>query len=246
MRFKKCCHMKKWVLFSFLSAGILALLGAPDIGRAFHKLWLASQTLGKPKQANAFRDLHTWLPDRGLRGLYGNLRGHLSYQDLEKLIEIKIFLKGPHTDGKLNLTSNQFGHYNPAFPRWLKQNAIPGRSNPKLRALYQPIYDLSFRRMARTYYLAHRHLHSDPMRLKKIHNDYIGRVKNEEATGQFLGDAFRAFADQMENNGYDWYEANTAPGFWLRRSIDGTDNEFHAGLVALLETHDAAFLKQHR
>jgi hypothetical protein len=41
----------------------------------------------------------------------------------------------------------------------------------------------------------------------------------------------------------DSYFANTAVGFWIRRQIDGTAPDFFAGLKKLLETYDAAFLK---
>jgi hypothetical protein len=37
--------------------------------------------------------------------------------------------------------------------------------------------------------------------------------------------------------------ACTAPGFWIRRQADGTAPDFFAGLKKLLETYDAAFLK---
>jgi hypothetical protein len=41
----------------------------------------------------------------------------------------------------------------------------------------------------------------------------------------------------------DQYFASTAVGFWIRREIDGTAPDFFAGLKKLLETYDAAFLK---
>jgi hypothetical protein len=37
--------------------------------------------------------------------------------------------------------------------------------------------------------------------------------------------------------------AFAAPGFWIRRQIDGTAPDFFAGLKKLLDTYDADFLK---
>ena len=39
-----------------------------------------------------------------------------------------------------------------------------------------------------------------------------------------------------------WYLANVSCGFWTRRSIDGTDQEFESILIKLLKTYDAQWL----
>ena len=44
----------------------------------------------------------------------------------------------------------------------------------------------------------------------------------------------------LERN-MDWYEAYTAPGFWIRRSIDGTDQQFFAMLTQVIDSFDATW-----
>jgi hypothetical protein len=41
----------------------------------------------------------------------------------------------------------------------------------------------------------------------------------------------------------DWYVGNVALGFWVRRNLDGSAKEYQSLLLALLQTHDAKWLK---
>jgi len=53
-----------------------------------------------------------------------------------------------------------------------------------------------------------------------------------------LQERFRDYAEAAEKSAAqsDIYEAFTAPSFWLRRHIDGTDDEFVA-LLEMVVTH---------
>ena len=122
-------------------------------------LWRALPKLAKDTPDAAYRALHTWLPNRGLRGLYAKAQFALNLAQLQKLSGHKIFGSGPHQNGKLNLKSaNDFGYYNPAFIKWLATNGIPGGKNPKLRKELQPVYDKYLRRTARGFFVAHQNL----------------------------------------------------------------------------------------
>jgi hypothetical protein len=68
----------------------------------------------------------------------------------------------------------------------------------------------------------------------------------EKDAGEFLQESFRPDTDHLEKAGHDWYEVNVAHGFWVRRTIDGTADEFHTLLTALLTTHDSKWLKAQR
>jgi hypothetical protein len=50
----------------------------------------------------------------------------------------------------------------------------------------------------------------------------------------------------MDKAGHDWFEINVALGFWVRRELDASSKDAHALLFALLQTHDAAWLKQQK
>jgi hypothetical protein len=66
-----------------------------------------------------------------------------------------------------------------------------------------------------------------------------GRIKGPS---YYLQESFRDFAEALEKDGYDVYEAFTCPGFWIRRSIDGTADEFYEVLKLTLQTFDPAFI----
>mgnify|MGYP001341271986 CR=1 FL=1 len=210
-------------------------------------LWRALPQLARDTPQKAYQDLGTWLPNRGLRGLYAKAQFAMNLAQLQKLSGHRIFGVGPHQNGKLNLKSaNEFGHYNPAFIKWVTANGIPGGKNPKLRMELQPVYDKHLRRTARGFFVAHQNLMSQPARLKRVQARYLDLLDAEKDAGDFLQESFRPDTDRLEKAGHDWYEVNVAHGFWVRRNIDGTADEFHALLTTLLRTHDADWLKAPR
>ena len=210
-------------------------------------LWRALPKLAKDTPDVAYRALHTWLPNRGLRGLYAKAQFALNLAQLQKLSGQKIFGSGPHQNGKLNLKSaNDFGHYNPAFIKWITANGIPGQTNPKLRKELQPVYDKYLRRIARGFFVAHQNLKAQPRRLQQVQAQYLELLDAQKDAGEFLQESFRPDTDHLEKAGHDWYEVNVAHGFWVRRTIDGSADEFHTLLTALLTTHDSKWLKAQR
>ncbi len=219
------------------------LTGVPEVlRRTFAKL----PELAKSTPQREYRALHTWLPERGLRGLYAKVRKDAGLAALENLSGGKVFLKGPHQKGKLNLKAkSDFGRYNPAFVRWLATHGIPGRQDPILRHLLQPVYDKHLRRTARGFYVAHQNLKTQPRRMKQVQARYLELLEAKKDAGEFLQETFRADTDRYEKSGHDWYEVNVAHGFWVRRSIDGTIDEFHIVLNRLPETYDSNFLEDY-
>ncbi len=210
-------------------------------------LWRALPQLARDTPRKAYQDLGTWLPNRGLRGLYAKAQFAMNLAQLQKLSGHRIFGVGPHQNGKLNLKSaNEFGHYNPAFIKWVTANGIPGGKNPKLRMELQPVYDKHLRRTARGFFVAHQNLMAQPARLKRVQARYLDLLDAENNAGDFLQESFRPDTVRLEKAGHDWYEVNVAHGFWVRRNIDGTADEFHALLTTLLRTHDADWLKAPR
>ena len=233
----------RWMLLIIFS--ITGIAAEPP--KQILTLWRTLPKLAKDTPDAAYRGLHTWLPNRGLRGLYAKAQFALNLAQLQKISGHKIFGTGPHANGKLNLKSpDDFGHYNPAFLKWLTAHGIPGRTDAKLRKELQPVYDKFLRRTARGFFAAHQGVMANPRRLKKIQTEYLERLDGRKDAGDFLQESFRLDTDHLEKSGHDWYEANVAHGFWVRRTIDGTDDECHALLAALLQTHDAKWLKQQR
>ena len=75
-----------------------SLTGAPDVLR---KTFAMLPELAKSTPDREYRALNTWLPERGLRGLYAKVRKKAGLTVLEKLSGVKVYLKGPHQKGKL-------------------------------------------------------------------------------------------------------------------------------------------------
>ena len=210
------------------------------------ELWRTLPKLAKTTPDKAYNQLNTWLPDLGLRGLYAKTQFALNLAQLEQVSGHKIFLAGPHKYGKLNLNvRSNFGHYNPKFLQWCKTNGIPGLKDAKLRQELQPVYEKYLRSRARSFYAAHKNLQANPKHMKSAlekYNDLMAAEKPAFAMQEF----FRADSDRMAKTGLDWYETNVAHVFWLRRNLDGSTKACHSLLFALLQTHDAKWLKQNQ
>lgn len=148
----------------------------------------------------------------------------------------------------MNYESRDFGYYNPAFLNKLKAQL----SNLYAKKIFvdqvQPFYDRELKQYLRTFYLAYSHGANNT----QIKEGYLAAIEQAPA-GQtdfldepsyFLQESFREFAESAEQDGYDVYEAFVCPGFWVRRSIDGTADEFYQLLRITLNTFDSEFLNQ--
>ena len=226
---------------------ILVILELPLLAESpkqIVELWRTLPKLAKTTPDQAYKKLNTWLPELGLRGLYAKTQFALNLVQLEKVSGHKIFLAGPHKGGLLNLNVwSDFGHYNPEFLKWCKANGIPGLKDTKLRKELQPVYEKFLQSRARSFYAAHKNLHANPKRMQRAldkYNDLMAAEKPAFAMQEF----FRPDADRMEKAGLDWFETNVAHVFWLRRTLDGSTKDCHSLLIALLQTHDAKWLKE--
>jgi hypothetical protein len=220
-------------------------LSHPSLAFLVKKTWLNLPTLyAVPKECT--QEL-TWLTNQGLRGLYCHLKPQLSYSRLQGKLAFPIFIKGPHSHVGLNLNSRySFGFYNKEFVQWLADNAIVGVDNPRLQTRLQPLYQRYLQYQARTFYLAYQYKLDNPKLFKRIKHDYLQHLQQQTLPSLYLQEQFRQFSEDMEKQHYSFYEANTAAGFWLRRSIDKTDDLFFTALQTLLTTYDAEFVFQHR
>ena len=63
----------------------------------------------------------------------------------------------------------------------------------------------------------------------------------DRAPGDYLQSAFRNFAGKFSGDNAE-YVAIVEPGFWVRRSIDGTEDEFYQLLKLVMSTFDPQFL----
>ena len=81
--------------------------------------------------------------------------------------------------------------------------------------------------MALTYKDAYLYVNEKPKRLKAMGGTYLQQLQQKGGTTEgSMQEIFRAYADSQDGDS-DWYEAVTAPAFWVRRSLDGTDKQIY-------------------
>ncbi|WP_298517194.1 hypothetical protein [uncultured Kordia sp.] len=190
----------------------------------------------------------TYIPESGVRGRYALYDQFFSISALETIVGERVFLKSPHTDTPNYKSKTTFGYYNPLFIKKLEGNLRFVFENESFVKSMQAHYDKELKQYLRTYYLSYKVAAnneeimagylaaiSDP----KKHEYMDGRIKGPSF---YLQETFRDFANSLEKDGYDVYEAFTCPGFWVRRSIDGTADEFYALLNLTLQTFDPTFI----
>lgn len=99
-----------------------------------------------------------------------------------------------------------------------------------------------------------------PMELETAKAKYLQNIQTKvlpaEQVGFALGEDFRWLADSLatrhegEYEGQDaelyWYVALTSGGFWVRRTIDGTEAQFFELLTQVLERYDASWLRENQ
>ena len=226
----------------------------------------AFTALGDRAEETCDAPFTTWFADFGVRGLACAAVQVVAPTSFLARAPVAPFRSGPHIASldtvRLDLSSpRNFGHYDPAFVRWLVAHAIP--DDGPARTLTQPVYDRRVRRLARIYWLTYADLDAqgfpESIAVGPL-AEYAaflegGSAQDSEFYGSGEGFSVFAFTELSEallprvgiDFANDWtakYEANTAYGFWLRRRIDGTLNLWHNGLRQLLQTYDSAWLAE--
>lgn len=169
----------------------------------------------------------TWL-DVGLRAKYAVAKKYATIEMLEAAAGMPIFNRGPH-GATLDFNSNYtFGYYNPEFLAAIKEQLQIALENPAFKLVAQRAFNQHVAKMAETYRNAYLHQVAHPDEMRDIRVQYLESMAQPNGTTEgSLQEMYRGYADTAaKEKGADWYEAVTAPSFWIRRSIDGTDGQF--------------------
>jgi hypothetical protein len=238
-------------------------------------------TVTKKQQPGDF-DCHTFL-DSGFRYLYCSIRSVISFDKVQAISGLHIFLPGgPHDNRELNFNdTSRFGHYNPEFLDWVENRIVPDRTDAWFKGVTQLVYDAQIGPLARALYHSHEILFAPPERYQAFKNryqavkhDYLGKLARRETNesrfdgdpvafaeikgryqkriadkssdvGAALGDDVTWLSDFLATDkGDDWYLANTAGGFWVRRSIDGSEPQIFRLVTKLLQTFEPKVVSQ--
>lgn len=182
----------------------------------------------------------TWL-DVGFRAKYAMARNYASLDKLEDVFNTPIFISGPHGKNMNFNSKTSFGHYNPAFITKLTESVQTVLRNPVFHMPAKQAYHQYFEPMALTYKNSYIRIQSNPKRLnqlkinylKKIikaggtHNTCLNELLIEQAKSNVYSKPLKLKDRIVENPRADVYEESTAPSFWVRRSLDGTDKQLY-------------------
>ncbi len=190
----------------------------------------------------------TGIPESGIRGRYALYKKYFSISIIEKVVGESIYLKGPHSDRLDYDSQTSFGHYNPLFVKKLGDNLMFLFKNETFVKNMQAHYNQKLKQYLRVYYLSYKVAANNKEIMDGYKDAIVNAKKYEYMDGRikgpsfYLQESFRDFAESLEKDGYDVYEGFTCPGFWIRRSIDGTADEFYEVLKLTLQTFDSAFI----
>lgn len=202
------------------------------------------------QQENVRCDVFDYFPRGGMRSFYCHLRPLLAYKTARELSGVPVFLRGPHSEEQLNLSSADFGRYNPAFVRWLGTVAAGIADNPRLVLATRSVYRKNVRFLARNLMGTYLKLKKHPRYLnkeiksKKWATDYERYfffmnpryIENQDRSGSFF---WRSGGD---GDSFDGNVVKTCVAFWIRRTVDGTAGQFHAALKRLMCAYDRALV----
>lgn len=181
----------------------------------------------------------------GARVQYCRAASILNYATLQNQITMPIFQEGPHRPGQLDLENNRsFGHYNPAFLEWAINHVVPAATDPEFRRLTQPGYDRHLRVPVRVFMLAWVYLSEHPKKKAQMLEEYRTWINAGEAVNYYQWG--ETLVSQLEGSKAPYYEietiGGTASAFWLRRSMDKTDQPFFVLLTKVMKAYDGRFL----
>lgn len=174
--------------------------------------------------------------------------------EVVRLSGARMFASGPHAlDGSHFAYDAEatFGHYDPAFVRWLVDHAVPGAVDPAFRAQTQPIFDAHVAPLARIFHATRQKLEREPECAARERDLYASAIARGESDGYsrrfyyFLNGDFcanpdadyRYFEARGGVGGFEGEIVTTTVAWWLRRELDGTAPTFALGLRRLVDTY---------
>jgi len=191
----------------------------------------------------SYKGCWSYIPDIGIRGRYAAAKSALNPAILGKLVGEPVYLSGPHSGADLNLGSNtEFGHYNPEFLRKLGLILKDITRNKKLVKELQPFYDAHLKDYLRIHLFAYPKFAKN----KELMRKYVEYVRKGESGASFypFRDELSAFTNEMKkrNIGDDvGHIAYSVPSFWVRRTLDRTQDDFFELLTIIVETFDPQY-----
>jgi hypothetical protein len=202
-----------------------------------------------------------YFPHGGIRSFWCHRPEAVTIAAIRAAAGTEIFASGPHTHEELRLErATDFGHYDPAFVRWLVDNVGPSPRGSALQIATQREYDIAARPLVDVFWKTHlkigrdaacfareKALYEVAIAKKTLPPDYFERwfffmnpfFCDRAARGN-KDDQF--YFDNAFDGGVDGNVTKTVVGFWLRRAIDGTIGTFAEGLKNVVAAYEPELL----
>lgn len=179
---------------------------------------------------------YDYWPDGGIRNVGGHLASLISLNDLEKMLPCPLYVSGPHKDGKWDLYSEDFGHYNPEAIQYLADLAEDVVADKNFVTMSKPLVDKYLGRQMRCMMVLHDVMYDENLLdeegrtfffVEAMENyDYI------DAVFYLLNNLYIDRVDEIYAYfNYEFYS------FWARRYQDGTIDEFYDALSTVYKAY---------
>jgi hypothetical protein len=226
--------------------------GQKPVSAKIRDVWLK---LHKTKNACEEFD---YFPGGGMRIFACHLKSLTSLPFLAEASGLAVFNQVPHKGTMLKLDHRfQFGHYNPDFVRWMVENLVPGAQDTSLRKATQKHYNKYVKPLATIFYATWQKAQKEPECFRREVERYRSLVEQKKLPEMYYeryffwmnpdfcthaDKGFEYFYKHGFDGGYSGNVVKTCIAFWMRRTIDGTADEFYKGLHKLLKTYDPGLL----
>ncbi|WP_416864344.1 MAG: hypothetical protein ACMVP2_17075 [Imperialibacter sp.] len=188
------------------------------------------------------------LPD-GIRQYLKAEDGNADSYSLQRAVSEASGFNLYQTTGDMN--DLPFSRLNPNFVSWMGNNLVPEPNQQFFGEEAGKIYRVSFRRMVWMLATSYEYL-SDGNKWESEALAYKNAMQSEGfygpgylydryATQDLKNSVFSKYYEEFSTNDNDYYyfTEEIAIGFWLRRRLDGTDDEMSQFLTKLLEKLDS-------
>jgi hypothetical protein len=200
-----------------------------------------------------------YYPEGGIQNFWCHRPASLSVRSIEQRATVPIFLSGPHKNGVLKLDSKtEFGHYNPAFVRWLASDVAPRSRNSAFRAATQSAYDHSMKPLAEVFYRTRVKIRDEPACFAREKNAYAQAIARHALPAGYYEHWFffmnPEFCKRSAQTPDTWYfnhgmdggvdgnVTKTVVGFWIRRALDTTMDAFAEALDKTIAAYEPDLL----
>lgn len=137
-----------------------------------------------------------------------------------------------------------FHSYNPEIIKWGVKNLIPSPKTKIGDKTAQQVYDVVFKRFCRLMVESYTYLEQNDFQKEADQYQSLMNVDQFDGLSYLSGKFQDALTSYNYTDDYSSLQPHMALGFWLRRRLDNTDNEFLEGFTKILSMYDNEWFKK--